>query len=43
MQVSYPWREQQSNLIVSIENIYAILTPKGEEQFNFMETLMKSK
>ena len=28
MQVSYAWREEFSNLVINIENIYAIVTPK---------------
>lgn len=43
MQVKYAWREQQSNLIINIENIYAIVTPKEESEYKFAETLQRSK
>lgn len=43
LSVSYPWRESNTNLVINIENIYAILTPKAEQDFNFMEMLWKNK
>jgi hypothetical protein len=43
LSVSYPWRESNTNLVINIENIYAILTPKAESDFNFTEMLWKNK